>query len=396
MKGIPKAAGPVVGDVRLANCRVGCRNEERPVRRLLIPATLAPIGPDAVSGGTVEVIGGRIMGTTWSISLVPPPGYDTARVVDLIQVELARLLAQLSHWEPDSALCRFNRAPAGSRQPLPDDLYTVLATGCSIAEASGGAYDPTLGALVDLWGFGPPGPVDSPPATEAVAAALARIGWDRLELDPATRSAVQPGGLQLDLSGIAKGYAVDVLSDLLAAEGLTNHLVEIGGELRGRGLRPSRHPWWVTLESPGPSAEETVIALHEVAVASSGDYRRSLDLGGRLVGHTLDPRQGVPMEAGLLAVTVIHASCMVADAIATALMVLGPERGQAFARTNNLACRISSVGEGGPCDIFSPAAQRMLRYGLPQTPRAGPSWHNASERADYLCHFKGLQSIRDG
>ncbi len=301
------------------------------------------------------------MGTTWSVSFVPPPDRDVAHLRDLIQVELGRLNAQLSHWEPDSALCRFNRAPAGSRQPLPDALFTVLATACLIAEASGGAYDPTLGALVDLWGFGPPGPVEKPPAAEAIASALARTGWSELALDSATRSAVQPGGLQLDLSGIAKGYAVDVLSELLTAQGARNHLVEIGGELRGRGLKPNRNPWWVALEPLGLEADEIVVALHDLSVATSGDYRRALNLGGRLVGHTFDPRQGHPVETRLLGVTVIHASCMVADALATALMVLGSERGSAFARANHLACCIRSVGSEGSIDIFSPAAEHMLR-----------------------------------
>jgi thiamine biosynthesis lipoprotein len=328
------------------------------VRRLLIPETLAPIGPDAVPAGPVERVGGRTMGTTWSVAVVTRRPGEGIAVRDLVEVELARLVARFSHWYPDSDLCRFNRAPAGSRVSLQPDLFHVIEAACRVADASEGAYDPTLGALVDLWGFGPPGPVDRPPDEAAIAAALARSGWRHLALDRRDRSAFQPGGLQLDLSGSAKGHAVDAVSDLLLAEGFANHLVEIGGELRGRGLKPDRQPWWVALEAPFGDGD-TVAALHDLAVASSGDHRRGRDLAGSRIGHTLDGRTGRPIANGVSGATVLHASCLMADALATAIMVLGPERGRAFAAAHDLACLTG--GQGTPdWDWISPAAQRMM------------------------------------
>ena len=328
------------------------------MRRLLIPETLAPVGPDAVPAGPVERVGGRTMGTTWSVSVVTRRPGEGEAVRDLVEVELARLVAQLSHWYPDADLCRFNRAPAGSRISLPRDLFQVIEAACLVAEASEGAYDPTLGALVDLWGFGPPGPVDRPPDEAAINAALARSGWQRLALNREDRSALQPGGLQLDLSGSAKGHAVDVVSDLLSAEGFANHLLEIGGELRGRGLKPDRQPWWVGLEAPVGDSD-TVAALHDLAVASSGDHRRGRDLAGSRIGHTLDGRTGRPIGNGVTGATVLHASCLMADALATAIMVLGPERGRAFAEAQALACLTGGQGKPG-WDWISPAAQRMM------------------------------------
>ncbi len=322
------------------------------MRRVLIPPVLAPIGPGAGPTGPVETLGGRIMGTTWSVRLVTTRG-NAAPIHDRIEAAFARLLAQLSHWEPDSALCRFNRAPAGTRQVLPDALFTVLSAACSLAEAGAGACDPTLGALVDLWGFGPPGPVDAVPDDCAIEAARARTGWHRLALDPSDRSAHQPGGLALDLSAIAKGYVVDGISELLSELGVAHHLVEIGGELRGRGVKPDRQPWWVGLDGNGPG--ETVVALNDLSVATSGDSQRSLRLSGRRFGHTLDPATGRPLTRAARSVSVLHPSCMIADALATAILVLGLERGLALADRQGVACCIRDDDR----THLSDAARRM-------------------------------------
>ncbi|MER2265961.1 FAD:protein FMN transferase [Methylobacterium oxalidis] len=327
------------------------------MRRVLIPATVAPIGPGGAPAGPIEPLEGRTMGTTWTVRLAGAQGQgETLRPV--IEAELDRLVAELSHWEPDSALCRFNRAEAGSRIVLPEALFTVLTAACAIAEDSGGALDPTLGALVDLWGFGPPGPVREPPSPAAVSGARARTGYGRLALDPETRSAFQPGGLRLDLSAIAKGYAVDRISDLLAARGLGHHLVEIGGELRGRGLKPSREPWWVALE--GEADAQTVVAVHDLSVATSGEYRRFFEYGGRRFGHSLDPGSGLPVAGRLVAASVLHPSCMMADGLATALMALGPKAGPAFAADRGLAARFLIRDGDHLVESFSRAAAAML------------------------------------
>ncbi|MDR7035916.1 thiamine biosynthesis lipoprotein [Methylobacterium sp. BE186] len=330
------------------------------MRRVLIPATVAPIGPGGAPAGPVLTLAGRTMGTTWSVRCAGAGG-EGASLRSAIEAELARLVAELSHWEPASALCRFNRAEPGSRHVLPDALFTVLDAACAIARDTGGACDPTLGALVDLWGFGPPGPVAAPPAPDSLAAARAAAGWERLALDREGRSALQPGGLSLDLSAIAKGYAVDRVSELLSGRGLVHHLVEIGGELRGRGLKPGREPWWVALEGgEGTGGPGTVVALHDLAVAGSGEYRRFFEHGGRRYGHSLDPRTGRPVPGDLVAVSVLHASCMMADGLATALMALGPEAGPGHAGRHRIAARFLTREEGRLVERFSPAAEAML------------------------------------
>lgn len=263
-------------------------------------------------------------------------------------------------WRSDSALCRFNRAPAGTWQTLPPALSEVLTAALRIAEQTEGAFDPTLGALVDLWGFGPPGPVTTPPEHDVLAAARAQAGWQRLTFDRANRQACQPGGLQLDLSGIAKGYAVDRLSALLAALGRPDHLVEIGGELRGSGLKPDGTAWWVALEAPTARTPEVVAALYGLSAATSGEYRRAFVHAGRRFGHTLDASNATPISNGLAAVTVLHPSCMLADAYATALLALGPERGPSMAAELSLDARFLATDDSASSEFLTKSAIVML------------------------------------
>ena len=285
----------------------------------------------------VHDLAGRTMGTGWSVRLAaaaaPSPSLGEA-----IQALLDRIVAEMSGWDPASHLARFNRARAGTWHDLPADFCAVLAAGIEVARRSGGAFDPTMGALVDLWGFGPTLARRAPPDASELAAAHARAGWRRLTLDQAARRGFQPGGLVLDLSGIAKGHAVDRVTALLAAHGFGHALVEIGGELKGSGMRPDGQPWWVAIEPP-PSVPlpETRVALHGLAIATSGDYRRFFEAGGRRYAHSIDPRTGAPVVNALASVTMLHGECLFADAFATALLVMGPEEGPAFAEANDLA-----------------------------------------------------------
>ncbi len=170
-------------------------------------------------------------------------------------------------------------------------------------------------------------------------------GWRRLQLDPLRKRALQPGGASIDFSGIAKGYAVDRVAAVLHEHGIADFLVEVGGELRGAGIKPDGDPWWVAVERPPAGAGtpasaddiETLVALHGLSIATSGDYRRAFDAEGVRYSHTIDPATGYPVAHGVAAVTVVHADCMAADAYATALFVLGPERGFNFARQRGIA-----------------------------------------------------------
>ncbi|SFP82440.1 FAD:protein FMN transferase [Sphingomonas rubra] len=288
------------------------------------------------------------MGTTWRVLYAGrwPAAETRAGIVG----RLAGLVTQLSHWDATSAVGRFNDAPAGSRMRLPPDLARVVDEGWRIAEASGGAFDPAIGALVDAWGFGPPGRRPPPTATD-IARARANSGYRRLAWRPVERLLHQPGGVRLDLSGIAKGYAVDAIADLLAGRGIRHCLVEIGGELAGRGLRPDGDPWWIELENPpGIALPPVRVALHGLAVATSGTYRRG--------DHTIDPRTGHAPPGGVVAASAIAPTAMRADALASAALVAYPHL--AGAGLAEVPLRLIVAGEAGPVEIITPPLAAMI------------------------------------
>lgn len=316
------------------------------------------------AGSVVIALGGETMGTSWSVRVVTPPGLDAAPLHAALTAELEAVIAAMSQWELASEISRFNRAPAGSWHRLSPAFFHVLHAGLALAQATDGAFDPTAGALVDLWGFGPAPARLAPPAAEDIATARAATGWQRLGLDRHARRALQPGGVRLDLSGIAKGHAVDRLAACLAARGFANALVEIGGELRGSGVKPDGQPWWVEIEAPpGVTAlPETRVALHGLSIATSGDYRRTFTHAGRRHAHSLDPRTGQTVANAIASVTVLHAECMMADALATALLVMGVEAAMAYAATHDIAAHLVERGTGltGAMEHLSPAFAAML------------------------------------
>ncbi|MBX3619804.1 MAG: FAD:protein FMN transferase [Rhizobacter sp.] len=335
------------------------------VVRVLVPHSIASRGP--AIGGQVHAFSGRSMGTTWSVRLVGPARLAREAVARAIQHELDEVVAQMSPWADHTDISRFNRAPAGQWQVLPSAFFDVLQHALAVARDSGGAFDPTAGALVNAWGFGPSGRHDqagfAPPDGAAIDTLRASSGWHRLQVDAAARRVRQPGGLVLDLSAIAKGHAVDRVSQMLAAQfGFDDSLVEVGGELRGSGLKPDGQPWWVALEMPpAPPAHDgglphTRVALHALSVATSGDHRRFFRHDGTRYPHTLDPRDGRPLDNGVALVTVLHPSCMAADALSTALGVLGAERGMAWASARQVAALfVLRHADGSLDERMSPA-----------------------------------------
>ena len=301
------------------------------------------------------------MGTRWSLVCVPPPGLSAERIARGVQHALDRVVAQMSNWEAASDISRFNRAAPGSLVSLPAEFFHVLETALAIARVTRGAFDPTIGALVDLWGFGPAPAPRAAPSADAIAEAAARCGWHRLSIDRSRSSTTQPGGILLDLSGIAKGFGVDLVAQYLSRIGVRHFLAEVGGELRGEGVKPNGLPWWVDIEQPdGLELEGMRIALHGLAVATSGDYRRFTERDGRRLPHSLDPQTGRPIVNGVASVTVIHPSCMAADAFATALSVLGPGQGMALATRLALAAHMVMRTENGVWEEMSPAMTAML------------------------------------
>ncbi len=328
-------------------------NDDRRRMRLAVPAAIdgcALAGFDHAA--PVMDLGGETMGTSWRVRFALPAAVDVPALRAAITARLETIVAEMSHWSESSLLSRFNHAPPGSWIDLPEDFATVIAASLLVAERSGGAFDPAIGRLTDLHGLGPRTP-PAPPSEAALDDGLCASGWQRLEFDHAARRLRQPGGLWLDLSGVAKGYATDAIAGVLRASGIRHCLVEIGGECVGRGIRPDGDPWWVDLESPpGHDVAPLRVALHQLAVATSGNYVRG--------DHTLDPRTGRRIVNGVDCVSVLHEQAMMADAWATALTVLGPEQGSLLACRENLAVRLLMRDEGASVEWLSPALRTML------------------------------------
>jgi FAD:protein FMN transferase len=246
-------------------------------------------------------------------------------------------------------------------------LFAVLECAIRIARETGGAFDPTVGALVNRWGFGP---VARRPVTlsdSEIADLRPRMNYRAIHLDVRQRAAFQPGGVCLDLSSIAKGFSVDYIAEYLDTLEIDSYLVEVGGELRARGVKMDGTPWWVGLESPpSPNSdpatlrEPLIVALHGGAIATSGDYRRCFHEAGVRYSHIIDPRSGRPAQNGVATVTVLHASCMQADAYSTALMVLGVEEGVQLATRCGLPALFISRTPGELKEHMTPQLAAML------------------------------------
>ena len=291
------------------------------------------------------------MGTTYSVQLVDSPQtIEPAALQDRVDDLLADINASMSTYDPGSELSRFNASSSTDWYGVSAELANVVAAAQGVAEASGGAFDITVGPLVNLWGFGPGDSSGVPPSPEQVSAAKLRTGYGKLEvrLSPPALRKSEPD-LYVDLSAIAKGYGVDRVAALLDAAGIENYLVEIGGELRARGLNFRRKPWRIAVERPDPAGRtvQQVVALGDAAMATSGDYRNFFESGGTRYSHTIDPATGRPVTHDLASVTVVGADAMHADALATALLVMGPDRGLQFAQASGLAALfISRTGTG--------------------------------------------------
>jgi thiamine biosynthesis lipoprotein len=310
-------------------------------------AGLAALGALAVApwlGGCARtpeprVIQGRTMGTTWAVRAGELPrglGADTLRAE--VEAVLDDVNAEMSTFRDDSLITRFNRAPPGTVFAVSPHLAAVLDVALAMAADSSGAYDVTVGPLVNVWGFGPEGRRSEPPPAAAVEAARARMGWQRLRFDAAARTLTQDGGIYLDLSSIAKGHAVDRVAEHLLERGLRNALVDIGGDMRSLGQRPDGQRWRIAIERPLPGTREvhTVIGPANLAVATSGSYRNFFAGRGRAYSHIIDPRTAAPVRHEHIAVSVLHPLCVHADALATALTVLGPDEGLALAVARDL------------------------------------------------------------
>lgn len=301
-------------------------------------------------GPEVLEISGPAQGTTYSVQVVAPPeGLDEALLRETAGNELAAVDLLLSTWRDDSELVRFNRAPADTWFPVSGELAALVEQSLKIGRETGGAFDITLAPLLELWGFGPKGGAgERIPDAVDIERAQARGGLDLLEVrlkPPALRKS--RGDTVLTLDGIAQGYTVDRLAARLESLGAERYLVELGGELFGRGENARGGPWTVGIEQPMPGVRRlrSTVGIDGVGMTTSGDYRDFFEIGGRRFSHTLDPRTGRPVSHELRSVTVIARSAATADALATALLVMGPEKGPAYARERGLAALFISGGD---------------------------------------------------
>lgn len=329
-----------------------------------------PTGVVAIAGcaGTVtEPVGfnGATMGTGYSVRLGNHPGDGSLTLIrEAVGAALTEVDARMSTYRNTSELMRLNRLAANEWQTLSQPTLHVVSEAWDMSRSSGGAFDATVGPLVDLWGFGPPGSVSTAPSPSAVDGLRERIGWGSLEVDlEAGRVRKQRTDLSLDLSGIAKGYGVDAVAAVLDANGIEDYLVEVGGELRTKGRRPGGSAWRVGIERPeaGTRSVHRVVDLAGGAIATSGDYRNFFEDGAARYAHTLDPRTGRPVEHALASASVIAGSATMADAASTTLMVMGPESGYDWAVSRGLAAHfLAREANGKVVERWTPALERHM------------------------------------
>jgi FAD:protein FMN transferase len=296
---------------------------------------------------TRHALNGPTMGTRWSALFHMPRSFDARPVAAALAAATAKVDGQMSTWKPDSDLMGLNSAGQGVWVEVPDELAQVLSIGLHVGMLSGGAFDIGMGDAVAAWGFGP-APAD-PTGIRTALAAHRQPAHEVLEVDAVGRRVRKHARMALDLSGIAKGYGVDQMAKVIEAFGIPGALVGIDGDLRALGLQPDSSPWTIAVERPDHvcRAPFSVLALEDAAVATSGDYRHWVEVGGRRLSHTMDPRRGGPLVASPASVTVVAATCMEADAWATALTVKGSLEGAAMARRMGLDALFLDRDEGG-------------------------------------------------
>lgn len=283
---------------------------------------------------------GRAMGTTYSVVYFNASEHEADVINQVIDQAIVLVNDQMSTYKSDSNLSVFNQKPAGSCYQFPKETYHVLSMAQEIANITGGAFDVTVGPLVNLWGFGPDYNDEQKPTQAQIEKLKSdRVGYQFLKLEGDNR-VCKDKDIYVDLSAIAKGYAVDLVAERLDELSISSYLIEIGGELKAKGLKLNGEQWRVAVEEPDATEARSVhkiVALNDLGIATSGDYRNYYEVEGKRYSHTINPATGNPIEHNLASISVLHDSVAYADAMATALNVVGPEKAYEIAEKNHLA-----------------------------------------------------------
>ncbi len=315
------------------------------------------------TSGTIR-LSGKTMGTTWSVIIADGTvGTDTAALQQLLQARLDQINGLMSTYEPTSELSRFNDRAISDWFPLSEDTAQVIEVAQEVSRLSGGAFDVSVGPLVELWGFGAAARGKRVPSEEQISKSLALVGYEKIRLrrEPAAVSKQIPK-LRIDLSAVAKGYAVDALAEILEQQGLSNYLLEVGGELQIAGHRGDGDPWQIAIEKPLEGIREVaaIFPLTNTALATSGNYRNFYVEDGQRYSHTIDPVSGRPVRHKLASVTVLDQTCARADALATALMVMGEEKGRELCEKHRIAAYFM-IHEGESMIVYeSPTFRKFV------------------------------------
>jgi thiamine biosynthesis lipoprotein len=314
----------------------------------------------------VVTLVGTTMGTTYTIRLADVSADTTPKAIqEQIDERLAEFDLAMSTYNSKSELSRFNSSSSTDWFEVSLDTATVIDFSLKLAADTSGKFDPTVGPLVNLWGFGPEKIKDRrPPLDEVINATQKNVGYEHLAVrlePPAVKKDIPE--LNVDLNSVAPGYAVDLIAEMLEAQGVEAFMIEIGGEVRARGQKPDGSPWKIGIEDPDTSKSDFkhVLTLRDESVATSGNYRNFFEFEGRRFSHTIDPTSGRPVEHQLAAATVRAPTCMEADAFATAVSVLGPEAGYEWAAKRGLAVLLIERTKRGFRDRMTSHWESALR-----------------------------------
>ena len=308
---------------------------------------------------------GPIMGTFYNVKVVASLSERSAAKLDQTLREILEAVDnKMSTWKPESELSRFNNHQSTDPFKLSKETLQVFEIARQVSEQTRGAFDVTIGPIVNAYGFGPDQSRADGPSEEEITALLTRVGFEKLHLDLQTQTiAKQDPNLYCDLSGVAKGYSVDAVAEALNDMGHERYMIEVGGEVRARGTNFRGSAWQIAIEKPVSDAREIemILPISELAMATSGDYRNYQEMDGRRITHLIDTRTGRPIDNKLASVTVLHPSCAWADAYATAIAVLGPEEGMALARERAIAIfMIVHDGESDFVELSSPIFEMFV------------------------------------